>query len=79
MKLATAAEMQELDRRAIAERRLPSIDLMDRAAEGVAQAVLRLLAGRPGKHCRVTVFCGSGNNDGDGTAAPRMLYPASRR
>ena len=43
MKLATAAEMKELDRRAIEERRIPSIDLMDRAAEGVAQAVLRLL------------------------------------
>ena len=42
MKLATAAEMKELDRRAIEERRIPSIDLMDRAAEGVAQAVLRL-------------------------------------
>ena len=60
MKLASAAQMRELDRQAIEERHIPSIDLMDRAAEGVAQAVLRLLPGRPGKHCRVAVFCGAG-------------------
>ena len=47
MKLATAAEMKELDRQAIEERHIPAIDLMDRAAEGVAQAVLWLLPGRP--------------------------------
>ena len=72
MKLATAAEMKELDRQAIEERHIPSIDLMDRAAEGVAQAVLRLLPGRPGKHCRVSVFCGAGNDGGDGIAAARL-------
>ena len=36
MKLASAAQMKELDRRAIEERHIPSIDLMERAAEGVA-------------------------------------------
>ena len=79
MKLATAAEMKELDRQAIEERHIPSIDLMDRAAEGVAQAVLRLLPGRPGKHCRVSVFCGAGNNGGDGIAAARLLFLAGVR
>ena len=79
MKLATAAEMKELDRQAIEERHIPSIDLMDRAAEGVAQAVLRLLPGRPGKHCRVSVFCGTGNNGGDGIAAARLLFLAGVR
>ena len=61
MKLATAAQMKELDRQAIEERGIPSIDLMERAAEGVAKAVLELLPDRPGK-CRVAVFCGAGNN-----------------
>ena len=37
MKLASAAQMRELDRQAIEERKIPSIDLMDRAAEGVAR------------------------------------------
>lgn len=73
MKLATAAQMKELDRQAIADRGIPSIDLMERAAEGVAKAVLELLPDRPGK-CRVTVFCGAGNNGGDGIAAARMLF-----
>lgn len=73
MKLATAAQMRELDRRAIEDRGIPSIDLMERAAEGVAKAVLELLPMRPGK-CRAAVFCGAGNNGGDGIAAARMLY-----
>ena len=73
MKLATSAQMKELDRQAIEERHIPSIDLMERAAEGVAEAALSLLPGRPGK-CRAAVFCGSGNNGGDGIAAGRLLF-----
>ena len=73
MKLATAAQMKELDRQAIEEQGIPSIDLMERAAQGVVKAVLELLPDKPGK-CRVAVFCGSGNNGGDGIAAARMLF-----
>ena len=73
MKLATAAQMRELDRQAIQERKIPSIDLMERAAEGVAEAALELLPLRPGK-CRAAVFCGAGNNGGDGIAAARLLF-----
>ena len=78
MKLATAAQMKELDRQAIEERGIPSIDLMERAAEGVAQAALALLPMRPGK-CRAAVFCGAGNNGGDGIAAARLLFLAGVR
>ena len=49
MKLTTAAQMKELDRQAIEERGIPSIDLMERAAAGVAEAALALLPKRPGK------------------------------
>lgn len=73
MKLATAAQMRELDKQAIQERGIPSIDLMEQAAEGVAKAALEFLPMRPGK-CRAAVFCGAGNNGGDGIAAARMLY-----
>ena len=73
MKLATAAQMRELDKQAIQERGIPSIDLMERAAEGVAKAALEFLPMRPGK-CRAAVFCGAGNNGGDGIAAARMLF-----
>lgn len=73
MKLATSAQMKELDRRAIKERGIPSIDLMERAASHVAEAVLALLPVRPGKG-RVSVLCGAGNNGGDGIAAARLLF-----
>ena len=73
MKLATAAQMRELDRQAIEERKIPSIDLMERAAKGIAKAVMELLPDKPGK-CKVAVFCGAGNNGGDGIAAARMLF-----
>ena len=73
MKLTTAAQMKELDRQAIEERGIPSIDLMERAAEGVAQAALELLPRRPGR-CRGAALCGAGNNGGDGIAAARLLF-----
>ena len=73
MKLTTAAQMRELDRQAIEGRSIPSIDLMERAAEGVAQAALELLPRRPGR-CRGAALCGAGNNGGDGIAAARLLF-----
>lgn len=73
MKLATAAQMRELDRRAIEEHRIPSIDLMERAAAEVAQAALDALPDKPQK-CRAAVFCGAGNNGGDGVGAARLLF-----
>ena len=73
MKLAAAAQMRELDRKAIEERKIPSIDLMERAAEEVAQAALDALPDKPSK-CRAAVFCGAGNNGGDGAGAARLLF-----
>ena len=73
MKLTTAEQMRELDRQAIEERKTSSLELMDRAAEGVAEAALHLL--RPGvRGSRAAVLCGSGNNGGDGIAAARLLF-----
>lgn len=73
MKLAASSQMKELDRRAIQDRNIPSIDLMERAAAGVAEAALDLLPVRPGR-ARVSVLCGAGNNGGDGIAAARLLF-----
>nr|WP_241426824.1 NAD(P)H-hydrate dehydratase [Dysosmobacter acutus] len=64
--------MRELDRAAIEEWKIPSTELMERAAEGVAEAVLKELKGRPGKSA-ASIFCGTGNNGGDGIAAARLL------
>ncbi|TQV72639.1 NAD(P)H-hydrate dehydratase [Exilibacterium tricleocarpae] len=60
--LYTAAEVRELDRIAIEERDLAGIRLMKRAGRA---AFNTLLARWPGVD-RLTVFCGSGNNAGDG-------------
>ena len=73
MKLATAAQMKELDRKAIEDWGISSIALMEEAATGVAQAVLSVLPEKPAKS-RVSVFCGSGNNGGDGITAARLLF-----
>lgn len=75
MKLATSVQMRELDRQAIEVQGVPSLDLMERAAAEVAAEVLELLPGR-GKRYRVSVFCGAGNNGGDGIAAARRLFLA---
>ena len=72
MELVTAGRMRELDRRAIEEAGVPSLTLMERAAEGIAEAALSLMERRPGKS-RAAVFCGTGNNGGDGIAAGRIL------
>ena len=42
MRLAATAQMKELDRVAIEERKIPSLDLMERAAGAVAKKVLQI-------------------------------------
>ncbi len=70
MKLAFSKTMREADAFAINEQGVPSTLLMSRAADAVAAAALEL-SGR--ERPRVAVFCGSGNNGGDGVAAARRL------
>lgn len=72
MKLATAEQMKELDRQAIEERGIPSIDLMERAGAAVAEAAASLPAGKGRR--RAAVLCGTGNNGGDGICAARYLF-----
>ena len=71
MKVASTAQMKEIDRIAIWQRGIPSLTLMERAAAAVTQAVLEVLAGQDAP--QVTVLCGPGNNGGDGLACARQL------
>ena len=71
LKAVTAAEMREIDRRAIEEFGVPSYELMEKAGQGVAEETVRL-AGRPPK--RILVLAGRGNNGGDGLVAARHLF-----
>lgn len=72
MLLSTAVQMKELDRVAIEERGIPSLTLMERAAQGIVAAAEEDFA-QPG---RAAVFAGSGNNGGDGVAAACLLLKA---
>lgn len=72
MRLITAAEQRTLDRLALEEGSLPTRALMETAGAAVARAVAQ------GAPRRVAVFCGPGNNGGDGYVAARFLLEALR-
>ncbi|OUS15615.1 bifunctional ADP-dependent (S)-NAD(P)H-hydrate dehydratase/NAD(P)H-hydrate epimerase [Gammaproteobacteria bacterium 50_400_T64] len=61
-RLYTASAVRELDRRAIEDEGIPGIVLMKRAGREAFEA---LLARWPEPE-KITVFCGGGNNGGDG-------------
>ncbi len=73
MKLATAAEMREIDRRAIEEFGIPGLVLMENAGGAVARAAERLWRER-GSEGTLLVLCGPGNNGGDGLVVARHLH-----
>src|SRR3954451_22289025 len=64
----TAEEMRAVDAYAIEERDVPSLDLMERAANGLAEAVADHARSGP-----IRIVVGKGNNGGDGLAAARIL------
>ena len=75
MKILTAAEMREVDRRTI-EAGIPGIVLMENAGHRVVE----FLAGRfaPLGEQRIVVLCGKGNNGGDGLVIARQLHTRFR-
>src|SRR5450432_2346575 len=68
----TRAQLREIDRLAVERYGMPSILLMENAARAVADVVGEMLSNISGKS--VTIFCGGGNNGGDGFAAARHLH-----
>src|SRR5689334_7806336 len=71
--LYDAPQMRAIDAWAIEQHGVPSLELMERAGEGVARLVERLA--RDGL---VAVVCGKGNNGGDGLVVARLLRQAAR-
>ena len=77
MKVATSQEMKDLDRAAMEEFGIPGLVLMENAALRAVQ-VLR----EKHNHLlseRVFIFCGKGNNGGDGLAMARHLANSGHR
>lgn len=71
--LPDAPQMRATDRWAIDDLGIPSLDLMERAGEGLARVVAQTVPDGP-----VAVVCGPGNNGGDGFVAARLLHEAGR-
>src|SRR6185503_19641745 len=66
--LPDAAAQRALDTWAIERRRIPGLELMERAGHGLAE----LVATRVPEGV-IAVVCGRGNNGGDGFVAARLL------
>jgi ADP-dependent NAD(P)H-hydrate dehydratase / NAD(P)H-hydrate epimerase len=75
--LLTAEEMRLIDRTAIEGMKIPSLDLMEAAGRGVADAMDRRLGPLEGRG--VLVCCGRGNNGGDGFVVARRLKELGAR
>ena len=74
MKIVTAAEMRQIDRRTTDEFGVPSLELMESAGAAVFDfCLINYHLART-----VGVICGKGNNGGDGLVAARKLHEVGR-
>ncbi|MGA9391523.1 MAG: NAD(P)H-hydrate dehydratase [Candidatus Sulfotelmatobacter sp.] len=75
MKIVTAEEMRVIDRATSVRFGVPSLTLMENAGAAVADYVLE----HHGAAQRIVVFCGKGNNGGDGFVAARRLHGQGKK
>ena len=71
MKILSVDKIREADAFTIEHEPVDSIDLMERAASKVYEWFVKRCKT---KEVNVKIFCGTGNNGGDGLALARMLY-----
>ncbi len=71
MKIATAQEIKNIDRRAIKDFGIPGPVLMENAAAAIMTEMENFFDGLTGT--RVGIICGKGNNGGDGLTLARRL------
>lgn len=71
MKVLTAAQMREIDRRTSQEFGVPSLQLMENAGTRVAEFLRDRIPDLARK--RMVILCGKGNNGGDGMVVARVL------
>lgn len=74
MKVVTAQEMREIDRRVIEEIGIPGAVLMENAGMSVFNLIRELTGDLPSGSFKVAVFAGKGNNGGDGLVVARHLH-----
>lgn len=71
MKVVTTQQMRDIDRVTIETFGIPGLDLMERAGQGVVDAIEGTLIDIEGNRC--AIICGKGNNGGDGFVVARLL------
>lgn len=72
MRILTAEQMREVDRLTTERYAIPSLLLMENAAARSAESIEAAFGSLAGRY--VTIFCGKGNNGGDGAAVARQLW-----
>jgi len=77
LKIVTASEMQEIDRKSIEEYGISGAILMERAGLAVASKINELFSDIVHRVLCV-VLCGGGNNGGDGLVIARLLHNQGR-
>src|SRR3990172_12905985 len=71
MKVATAQQMREIDRKAIEEWKMPGVILMENAGINVLSYMEKYFGDLKG--ARISIIAGKGNNGGDGCVVARHL------
>lgn len=71
MRILNNSEMKELDKKAMEEYKIPGIVLMENAGIAVVDEVVSSIKAKDRKD--VAIFCGIGNNGGDGLVVARYL------
>lgn len=66
----SSADVRDMDRAAI-ESGIPGLELMDAAARALYETLCQALNGISGR--RIVIFCGAGNNGGDGFALASLI------
>ena len=72
MRILTAAQMREVDRRTTERFAIPGLLLMENAAARSTEAIEATFGPQAGRFVRIV--CGTGNNGGDGAAVARQLW-----
>ncbi|MGH9803492.1 MAG: NAD(P)H-hydrate epimerase, partial [Blastocatellia bacterium] len=73
MKILTAQQMRELDRLTVERCGIPYATLMETAGSRVVEAIIQKYGEDAIRGESWSVFCGKGNNGGDGAVIARLL------
>jgi ADP-dependent NAD(P)H-hydrate dehydratase / NAD(P)H-hydrate epimerase len=74
MKILTAEQMREIDRLTVERCGIPYPTLMETAGSRVVEAIIRHFGEDVIKDEQWAVYCGKGNNGGDGAVVARLLW-----